>query len=326
MNKITYVISIVFITLTVCICISCNEDEVTNKNSGLKWIRDAQNPVLRDVYPDNSYQSASDGHVFYDDNNNLRMIYSGNVDGNSSIKLASATSLVNWEIEASLLAEPNSENTDIEKETAFYRKTSTGKHQIFYIGYQDNSTYQSQIFLAESDNLVGNYTQITEPVVARGNLANKPVYCITSPSIVEHNGLLYITFIGWNASPLNVTQVWLIGATSTDNGHTWNNYQIIETPIGMEGQITKTPDGTFVAVRTGEFEGEEAIFYATSTHPFGPWTSSEIPILKKENSNLEKDEIIAPQITFDQQTGEEYLFYTGADYQTGWWMMLAKKE
>jgi len=49
-------------------------------------------------------------------------------------------------------------------------------------------------------------------------------------------------------------------------------------------------------------------------------------ILKKNGSILEKDEIIVPQITFDPQAGEEYLFYTGAGDQQGWWMMLAKRQ
>lgn len=290
------------------------------------WKRSDQNPVLRDVYPDGSYQSASDGHIFFDANGNIKMIYSGDVNDNSSIKLAAGTSVSNWQVETALLFEPNSENTDIHKETPFYRKAANGKHQIFYIGYQDNTSYQSQIFLAESDNLYGPYDQIAEPVVPRGNLAGKSVYCITSPSILEHNGLLHIMFIGWNASPQDVSEVWIIGATSADEGHSWTDFQLIETPIGMEGQVTKTGNSSYVAVRTGQYNDKEAIFYATAPHPFGPWAHNESPILIKDGSVLERDEIIAPQITIDPQSGEEYLFYTGADYQTGWWMMLAKKE
>lgn len=306
--------------------LACDKNEPSEPSSETEWVRHTQNPIFRDIYPDQSYQSASDGHIFYDDNGNLKMIYSGDVNDNSSIKLANGNSITNWEVETNLLFEPNSENTDIQKETAFYRKANNGKHQIFYIGYQSSTTYQSQIFLAESDNLNGSYTQISEPVVPRGNLAGKLVYCITSPSIIQHNGLLHIMFIGWNASPENVSEVWMIGATSDDDGYTWSNFQIIDTPIGMEGQVTKTPDGNFVAVRTGEYEDKEALFYATSSHPFGPWVSSQTPILIKDNSILERDEIIAPQITFNPQNGEEYLFYTGADYQTGWWMMLAEKK
>lgn len=319
--KISYGYFVVFISLF----LACNKENASGPTGEVEWKRSEQNPVLRDFYPDGSYQSASDGHIFYDGNGNLKMIYSGDVNDNSSIKLAAGTSISNWNVETALLFEPNSENTDIHKETPFYRKAANGKHQIFYIGYQDNTSYRSQIFLAESNHLNGPYDQMPEPVVPRGNLAGKTVYCITSPSILEHNGLLYITFIGWNASPQDVSEVWIIGATSTDEGHSWTDFQLIETPIGMEGQVTKTADGSFVAVRTGQYNGKEAIFYTSSSHLFGPWTTDGAPILIKDGSVLEKDEIIAPQITVDPQSGEEYLFYTGAEYQTGWWMMLAKK-
>lgn len=312
------------LTFLACLYMACKGDQPTPLETD--WVRDAQNPVLRDVYPGGAYQSASDGHVFYDDDGILYMIYSGDTDDRSSIKLARGRSLTDWEIEKPLLFAPNTLTLDTHKETAFYRRAANGKHQIYYIGYPEEETYQSQIFLSESDSLGGPYTQIAEPVVPRGDLAGKAVYCITSPSIVEHEGLLYMMFLGWNDSPQRVSEVWVIGATSSDDGYTWSDFQLVETPIAMEGQVTKKSDGSFVAVRTGEYGDGEALFYATSDHPFGPWTTSETPILAQNGSELEKDEIIAPQITFDPQTGEEYLFYTGADHQTGWWMMLARRE
>jgi len=158
---------------------------------------------------------------------------------------------------------------NVHKETSFYRKAQSGKHQIYYIGYENEETYESQIFLAESDALDGEYQQNPKPVVPKGTIAGKSVYCMTSPSIVEHEGLLYMTFIGWNASPQKVSEIWLLGATSVDEGHTWSDFQIIDTPIGMEGQVTKHPDGRFVAVRTGDYQNDEALFYATSNHPLG---------------------------------------------------------
>lgn len=152
------------------------------------------------------------------------------------------------------------------------------------------------------------------------------MYCMTSPSVVEHQDLLYLTFIGWDASPDEVTEVWVIGATSSDEGRTWSDFQRVDTRIGMEGQVTKTPDGYFIAVRTGDYKDQEAIFYATSTHPFGPWVENEDPILVQGGPPYEKDEIIAPQITIAPLTNQQYLYYTGVDYQTGWWIMLARKE
>jgi len=316
-----------FLLVLILFIASCKTDESlpSGKEVISEWTRNNQNPILRDVYEGGGYESAGDGHIFYDDNGNLNMVYSGDVNDNSSIKLATGTSMANWEVNVPLVFEPNSENTDIQKETAFYRKADNGKHQIYYIGYDDNTTYQSQLFLAESDNLSGPYVQITQPIVARGTIANQMVYCITSPTVIKHNGLLYMVFIGWNDNPNNATQVWVIGATSDDDGYTWANYQLVDAAIAMEGQITKTPNGNYVAVRTAEYQDVEAIYYATSSHPFGPWTVNDTPILIQNDSTLEKDEIIAPQIVFDSETEEEHLFYTGADHDLGWWIMLAKK-
>lgn len=290
------------------------------------WSRVPENPVFRDPIANEDYESASDGHVFYDEEGEMWMIYSGDVAGLSSIKLAKANSLTDWEPVAPLLYEANEDLSDLSKETSFYRRTQAGTHQIYYIGYEDGATYQSQIFLAESDELEGPYTALPAPVVPRGLMAGKDVYLITSPSVVEYDDMLYMTFIGWNDAPELVTEVWMMGATSTDDGHSWSDFQIVDTPIGMEGQVTMRPDGGFVAVRTGDHQGEEALYYASADHPFGPYSGSDTPILVKDGSGLELDEIIAPQISYDPQSGEEYLFYTGADHQIGWWMMLAIKE
>ncbi|MEL6637041.1 MAG: hypothetical protein AAFW73_18485 [Bacteroidota bacterium] len=290
-----------------------------------EWRRSAENPILRDPIPAANYQVASDGHIFFEENGQLAMIYTGDTDGHASIKLARGRSLTDWELDRSLLFELGPSQWDRHKETAFYRQTAAGKHQIYYIGYPEEDRYQAQVFLAEADQLEGPYTQSASPVVPRGNLAGKDVYCITSPSVVAHEGLLYLTFLAWNAGPNEVTEVWALGARSTDEGHTWSDFQLIDTPIGMEGQLTRRPTGDFVAVRTGPYGAAEAIFYATAPHPFGPWTTSEQPLLTPGGAPLETHEIIAPQITIDPQSGEEYLFYTGADHQRGWWMMLAER-
>ena len=291
-----------------------------------QWVRHPGNPIFRDPISGESYESASDPHVFFDDQGELHMIYSGDVNGKSSIKLAKGESWTDWKRQISLLSKTGPSGLDIFKETAFYRRSSNGKHQIYYIGYPDEDTYQSQIFLAESENLQGPYTQIQDPVIPRGSLAGNQVYAITSPSIVEHEGRLYMTFIGWNDSPANVTEVWIMGAISDDDGYKWADIQVVDARIGMEGQVTKAAEGLFYAVRTGEYNDVEAIFLSRANHPFGPWTEEEAPILVLEGPPYEKDEIIVPQLTIDPVTGKQYLYYTGADYQTGWWVMLATKE
>ncbi|MEL6135715.1 MAG: hypothetical protein AAFR59_20340, partial [Bacteroidota bacterium] len=149
--------------------LSCQTFEVgTVSNLTGDWKRYDQNPVLRDTIPDVNYEVASDPHVFFDGSGKLRMIYSGDVGGNSSIKLASATSWDKWEKDIPLIFEIGPSGLDIQKETSFYRKSKTGKHQIYYIGYDDEETYQSQVYLAEADNLEGPYVQSEQPVVPVG--------------------------------------------------------------------------------------------------------------------------------------------------------------
>ena len=298
------------------------------------WQCSPANPVFRDFLTTENYQVASDGHIFYGDDGSLYMIYSGSFEvyPGPSIKLARGTSWTNWSVAKPLLFETGPSGKDIHKETSFYRRANDGKHQIYYIGYAEELNedtgdgYEAEIYLAEADNLEGPYVQQTTPIVPKGMIAGKNVYTMTSPSVVEYNGTLYIAFIGWNDSPERVTEVWVIGATSYDDGRTWSNFKLVDTPIGMEGQVTKAPDGTFVAVRTDEFDGSEAIYYATASHPFGPWEANPEPIIVKSGADLEKHEVIAPQITFDPQTGKEFLYYTGADYWKGWWIMMAEPK
>ncbi len=288
-----------------------------------EWTREAS-PVLRDLILSENYQAASDAHVFMD-GDSLRMIYTGDKDGKPAIKLAYSNALNDWSPSSTLLGSIGPSGLDAHKETGFYRKASSGKHQIYYIGYDSEATYEAQIFLAEADSIKGPYTQMDAPIVAKGTIAAKNVYCMTSPSVVEHQSTLYMTFIGWDNSPNFVTEVWVMGASSEDEGHSWSNFQIVDTKIGMEGQVTKIDSTRYVAVRTGEYDDREGIFYATASHPFGPWIEKENPILVQAGPPLEKDEIIAPHIFIEPMSGEEILFYTGADHSMGWWIMMARK-
>lgn len=302
--------------------LSCEKSTVIDVGDP-EWTREME-PVLRDSIADIDYQVASDAHVFMD-GNTPRMIYTGDDNDKPAIKLATYNSLNSWEPSTTLLGNDGLPGPDANKETAFYRKAANGKHQIYYIGYEDEETYEAQIFIAEADSLMGPYIRRSEPVIAKGLIAGKDVYLITSPSVVEHQNTLYMTFIGWNDSPENVTEVWVIGASSKDDGYTWGDFQLVDAKIAMEGQITRVNDDQYISVRTGDFENGEAIFYSTASHPFGPWTEKKTPILVQAGHPFEKDEIIAPQIFVDPISGEKVLYYTGADHLKGWWIMMAKE-
>lgn len=323
MRKVVFFISLALFILFSYI-VEKNEQSQRNLTRSEGWQRFGSGPVFRDFIANENYEAASDPHVFYD-GERLLMIYTGDHNGRPSIKLAIGESLHKWQKSSVLLGDSSASDLDANKETPFYRKTSDGRHQIFYIGYQNESSYESQLFLAEADAVDGPYLRDEKPIVAKGQIAGKDVYCITSPSVVEHDGSLYLVFLGWNAPPDKVSEVWVFGAVSKDEGRSWKDFQIVETPIGMEGQVTRIKENAFVAVRTGKHGDEEAIFYSTASHPFGPWSEMKMPILKQAGSPYETNEIIAPQITLDITNGEEILYYTGAEHAKGWWIMMARR-
>jgi sucrose-6-phosphate hydrolase SacC (GH32 family) len=290
----------------------------------MQWVRHPDSPVHRDTLVGENYEVASDPHVFYDSAGGLWMVYTGDEDGRPAIKLAKGQDPTDWSFTATLLSDGAEEQSY--RETPFYYQGVDGRHYLYYIGYPEETSYRAQLFRAVADRLQGPYRTDSSPLIAAGLMAGQEVYSITSPSVVEHGDTLFLSFIGWNDAPDRVTEVWTMGATSTDGGQSWSEVRSVNVPIGMEGQITRAPDGTFVAVRTGEHAGGEAIFYATADHPFGPWRTSEVPIVEQAGPPLETDEIIAPQITFEADTGAELLYYTGAEHAKGWWVMLAQRR
>lgn len=288
-----------------------------------EWVRH-DGPVFRDKMSWGLYEAASDGHVFVTDDNQLAMIYSGDDNDQISIKLALGSDWDAWEEWGVLLGPSVQQDAVRYKETAFYHRVSATDHRLYFIGYSDEKTYQSRIYMAKASTLKGPWTILPEPVIDSGPTAGKEVYLITSPSIVEHQGRLMMAWLGWNGFE-DVTEVWSFSATSSLDGLVWENSAETAIPIGMEGQITARPDGGFVAVATRETDtGREGIFAFCSDNPFGPWSSLPEPLLTLAGDKWEVDEIIAPSITFDPQTNEPYLFYTAAEHARGWRMMMAR--
>ncbi|WP_224824638.1 hypothetical protein [Cognatishimia sp. MH4019] len=288
-----------------------------------EWVRH-DGPVFRDRLFLGLYEAASDGHVFVTQDNQLAMIYSGDDSGQISIKLAFGSDWDEWE-EWGVLLGPSKQSDAVPfKETAFYHRVSSTDHRLYFIGYSDETTYQSRLYMAQAPALTGPWKIMPEPVMDRGQTAGREVYLITSPSVVEHQGRLIMAWLGWNGFE-DVTAVWSFSATSDLNGLAWENLRETAIPIGMEGQITARPDGGFVAVATQETDtGREGIFAFCADNPLGPWTALPGPLLSLAGDKWEVDEIIAPSITFDPQTDEPYLFYTAAEHTRGWRMMMAK--
>jgi len=292
------------------------------------WTRHPDNPVYRDPCP--GYEVAADSHVFHDSSGTLRMIYTGDHDGHTSIKMANGSAYDIWKELGLLLPGDHTPTGEASgRETAFYHFVpSSNKHQIYYIAYQaedPDTAYAAEIYLAEADSIEGPYSMPENPIVSRGTLAGEDVHLMTSPSVVEHEGRLYLAFLAWNAPPTVVTMVWPMGTVSEDNGQTWGPVRKIEAPIGMEGQITKGPDGLYYTVSTRDYLDSEAIFLARSEDPFGPYDEEiSTPLIEQAGQPWELHEVIAPQLVFNPISRRAYLYYTGADYAKGYWVMVTQ--
>ncbi len=131
------------------------------------WQRD-NGPVLQDEEFDSGYEVAADPHVFRTPTNAIKMVYTGpdpvlGSNGHATIKLASLDANGQWHPDTELLLGSASNDLDLNKETSFYRLADSGKHQIYYIGYASGDVYNSQIFMAQANQLEGPYTLSSEP-------------------------------------------------------------------------------------------------------------------------------------------------------------------
>lgn len=329
MNKITvpfyFVLCVIGFLMTGCGGGSGNATPSDIDNTSIQlenlqtWQRHDE-PVLRDPEPGGSFEVAADPHVFRSENGELAMVYSGSHPSNdyATIKLAVANTHTDWVVSDVLLTGSNSGNLDLNKETSFYRLSKSGKHQIFYIGYEDESIYNSQIFMAEADALEGPYELPTTPIIPTMVQDGLNVVTMTSPSVIEHEGRLYMVYCAWNGFP-DPSIVRIHGAISDDDGVTWDIVGEVQVPSCMEGLLTKGPDGLFYAVG----QADDGFVIGRSEEPF-PENGYEMlpqPIMTPLGEPWEVDEMNTPQIFFDGN--EVYLYYSGADYSKGWWVMLA---
>ncbi|MGV6817093.1 MAG: hypothetical protein ACWA44_07450 [Thiotrichales bacterium] len=250
------------------------------------------------------------------------MTYTGPHTSNdyATIKLATANNHTEWTAGPVLLEGSNSGNLDLNKETSFHRLADSGKHQIYYIGYADGNIYNAQIFKAEADSLEGPYALPVTPIISTGTQSGNNVALMTSPSIVEHEGRLYMVYCAWDAYPVPTT-VWVHGATSDDDGQSWNIQGEVQVPACMEGSFTKGPDGKFYAIAQA---AGDTFTIGRSNTPFGPYDELPMPVMSAAGAPWETEEMNTPQLLFEDDMA--YIYYSGADYSKGWWIMLATTD
>ncbi len=281
------------------------------------WVRHPKNPVFA------GNEIASDAHVWREAPGVYRMVYTDGVGDHQAIGMATSSDLVNWKPIADsehpngiVLQGAGPSGKDLHLETAFYRKANDGKHQIFYIGYPEESAYHTAIYKAEASKVQGPYVRESDPVIS-WSAGGLDATAMTSPTIVEHAGKLYMSYIGWEAYPDG--PVHIVGMTSTSDGRAWGDKVDLgwDDNFGVEAHMEKGPDGRFYRVGTvGDAQGNDVIALGQSDHPFGPFTQLPTPILTREGPG-EDDSITAPNLLFQPETGTAYVHYTAVG--TGGW-------
>ncbi|MEL6406055.1 MAG: hypothetical protein AAFR81_16915 [Chloroflexota bacterium] len=162
-----------------------------------------------------------------------------------------------------------------------------------------------------------------EPVLTTGAAGAWDSVQVWGAQIVEHDGLLYMFYIGNSSSGIMNTAIGY--ATSTD-GYTWekaaanpifqdsfaNEYQAYPIPVSL-GRVLVDTDGTWVMYYTTPNLAwgmpTQAIYRATAPSPDGPWTPDE-GIALEGGERGSWDYQIATQAVFIVD-GEYRLYYTG---------------
>ena len=127
-----------------------------------------------------------------------------------------------------------------------------------------------------------------------------------------------MVYCAWNDFP-NPTVVEVHGAISEDDGQSWDRVGKVNVPACMEGVFMKGPDGLFYAIA----HVDEEFKLGRSDEPF-PAEGYDIrpsPVMTPAGPPWEIEEMNTPQLLFEGDTA--YIYYSGADYSTGWWTMLA---
>jgi hypothetical protein len=284
-----------------------------------EWTRHPGGPMFLGVV------IAGDPHVWRDTDGVYRMVYTDGVGDHQAIAMATSTNLIDWTLDDDaelengvVLQGAGPSGNDLYLETSHYRRADDGKHQIFYIGYPNEAEYHAAIYKAEADDVSGPYERESEPVI-NFTAGGADAQSMTSPTIVEHEGTLYMSYVGWATFPDG--PIMLMGATSNDDGRTWQKQGVLswDDIFGVEAHTEKGPDGLFYRVGvTGDDAGNDQLSIGQAEHPFGPYTVLEEPILTMGGPALgEGDSVMSPSLLFDSDSGVAFMHYASVD--TGGW-------
>lgn len=279
------------------------------------WTRASGNPIFGGTSGD----FAADPHVWEESPGVYYMVYTTDFGGAQAIGMARSTNLLTW----TPITSPQYGSQYVirgngpaagqnNQETAVHLKTASGQHQIYYIGYDNELVYAAQIYRATASSVEGPYTRESAPVIPFGAPGSYDDGAMTSPTIVEHEGKLYMVYIAWDDIPSGAPNVINAGAISTDDGVTWAKSGKLDWSgiFGVEAHIEKGPDGKFYRVGTETPAGSDVLSVGVASHPFGVYTKLASVLTLGGASVGEVDSITGGTLLFNTNTRRVYMYYS----------------
>ena len=301
-----------YVLLALLLTTSCGSDDDDSRSDSSLTIRKRENPVL--TRPDGLV--ADPTVLRY--GGNLLMVYSDYSLATDSITFNAATSSdgITWSAlgadEGFRIFSGDTSSWDKLIETPELVAIDNLLH-LYYIGYPesnfDNGIYTSEIGLATGAEITSLTRIDNEPTLPRGG--PNDFDALTSPAVVEHEGMYYMLYTGWTNILTATGFLGLTGATSTD-GLRWEKTETRLFPevagtrfeTATEADLVKGPDALFYLF----FSAEGGIALARSDQPFGPWEIYPEFIIVSEYA-WESGEVVAPTALIED--GLVKVWYSG---------------
>ena len=188
-----------------------------------------------------------------------------------------------------------------------------GKYLLYFSGYVQRGNllenFPAHLGLARSTDGI-HFTRYSDKPILRTTSGWYDHDAIFSPSVIEHDGKLFMVYAGhcWTKCDSD-PGVFILGASSSD-GITWEKQKspLIEKSMmppwfeqwAGEPELIKGTDGYFYLFFTAV--GEEkpyALGVARSVSPFGPWQINPEPIVVTTPDHFAETEVVAPSVLID---------------------------
>jgi beta-xylosidase len=206
-------------------------------------------------------------------------------------------------------------------ETGFILKTASD-YKLYFTGHAERGDFFNAfpVPLGVATSVDGiRFHKKDAPIIQ-----NTPTWydsdAITSPSIVEDQGVYYMVYAAWCFSSCNnPAGIVLVGATSTD-GINWTKesepvlsaseqYPWMAKYVA-EPELIKGLDGYFYLFVSGIAQDERmSIGVMRSQKPFGPWEVNPNPILTSTPGQFDAEDIAAPSVLVEN--GKIRMWFAG---------------